>query len=220
MTKKMKQKCIKKGGIILEKAKILTKKTLSAEIIKLYEYEFEIDSLNLDKKQTRKLKREIAHYGDSVFVLIFAPDIDSFIFTKEFRAGVFLNDSNDPPFIYGCVAGMIDEHKLPEEIARKEAKEEAGLDIDKLRLIASVYTSPGHVTEKTYIFYTEVEGTPKTGLFGLEHESEEIMTHVVKKSDVYKMMDELKIVDAMTLLALNWFRANEKNNIDLLLLRK
>jgi ADP-ribose pyrophosphatase len=174
----------------------------------VYACELAVPSLDTKKDYNRPFKREIIQCSDAVFVLIYAPDIDSFVFCQEFRAGVFFNKSGDDPFILECVAGMIDRDDSPEEIARTEVYEEAGLTAGKLQLIAKAYSSPGRMTEKVYFFYTEVTGTPQQGLFGLETEHEDIATHIIKRADAYKMIDELKIMDSMTLLALNWFRAN------------
>jgi ADP-ribose pyrophosphatase len=188
--------------------KVLAKKVLYKGFNNVYACELEVPSLDAQKDYNRPFKREVIQCSDAVFVLIYAPCCDSFVFCQEFRAGVFFNKSNDDPFILECVAGMIDRDSLPEEIARAEVYEEAGLTAGKLQLIAKAYSSPGRMTEKVYFFYTEVAGIPQKGLFGLETESEDIATHIVKRTDAYKMMDELKIIDSMTLLALNWFRAN------------
>ena len=188
--------------------KVLAKKILYEGFNNVYACELEVPSLDPKKNYNRSFKREVIQCSDAVFVLIYAPCCDSFVFCQEFRAGVFFNKNDDDPFIFECVAGMIDRDHLPEEIARAEVYEEAGLTAGKLQLIAKAYSSPGRMTEKVYFFYTEVAGTPQSGLFGLETENEDIATHIIKRTDAYKMMDELKIMDSMTLLALNWFRAN------------
>jgi ADP-ribose pyrophosphatase len=191
-------------------AKLISKKTLYKGHSELYKYQMQVKSQDLSKHTARTMQREILHTYDAVVVLIYAADNDSFILCKEFRPGVFFNKAHDDPYIYECVAGMIDKNKTPEETAYQEIQEEAGLKAEHLQLITTVYSSPGHMTEKTYIYFTELKGTPKTGMFGLAEEGEEISTHLIKRDVAYQMMDEMKIKDAMTLLALYWFRAKYK----------
>lgn len=189
--------------------KISAKKNLYVGFNQLDEYDLQVPSLNLNNPDSRICRREILKCSDAVFILIYAPEIDSFVFCQEFRAGVFINPSADDPFILECAAGMIDRESNPEQIARAEVYEETGLTAGDLQLIAAVYSSPGRITEKVYVYFTEVMGVPTTGIFGLADEHEEIITHLIKREEVYRMMDELKIIDSMTLLALNWFRCRD-----------
>ncbi|QDP72716.1 NUDIX domain-containing protein [Legionella israelensis] len=169
-------------------------------------YNIEAPSLNPQKNYIHLNKREILHCSDSVIVLIYASEIDSFVFCQQFRSGIFFNPSEDDPFPLECVAGSIEKNHSPEETAYQEAREEAGLEVGHLREIMVAYTSPGIITEKTHIFYATAKEVPQSQLGGLESEGEEILTHVIKREDVYQMMDNMKINDVKTLLALNWFR--------------
>jgi ADP-ribose pyrophosphatase len=187
--------------------KLLTKETIYEGYLRVYKYNLEIPSLDSSHKSISFKERELVHSRDSVLVLIYAPMLDSFVLCKEFRIGVFCNTSRDDPFILECVSGTIDKNASPEETALKETYEETGLKIDGVELIATVYKTPGLMTEKTYIYYVEYAGTPEEGLYGLEEEGEEILTQVLAREQVYSLMDAMKINDAATLIALNWFRA-------------
>lgn len=169
-------------------------------------YDIEAPSLNPDKDHIHLHTREILHCSDSVSVLIYAPQIDSFVFCQQFRSGIFFNPSQDDPFPLECVAGSIGENQSAEDTARQEVLEEAGLEVEHLQEVMLAYTSPGIITEKTHIFYTEIKEIPHAQLGGLESEGEEILTHVIQREKVYQMMDDMNINDVKTLLALNWFR--------------
>lgn len=189
---------------------MLEKKTLHEGYTQLYEYKLAVESLYPKSHSSTIQSREILHCNDSIIVLVFAPEIDSFVLCQEFRAGVFFNKDHDDPFIFECVAGAIDKKQAPEEIAKIEVIEETGLIPGELKHIATVYASPGRVTEKTHLYFTEVAGTPKTGIFGIAHEGEEIVTHIIERKKLFQMMDEKKINDSMLLLSLSWFRLNQK----------
>ncbi len=49
-------------------------------------------------------------------------------------------------------AGVIDEGESPEEAARRELQEEAGLRADRLHWVATGYASPGYSTEKLHYY--------------------------------------------------------------------
>ena len=48
-------------------------------------------------------------------------------------------------------AGLIDEGEVPEQAARRELQEEAGLDAD-MELLTRFYTSPGYCDEELFLF--------------------------------------------------------------------
>ncbi len=187
-----------------KKIKTIYKESMYKGYLQLYTYDLEIPSFDAKKGAVRSKKREMVKSADSVLVLIYAPMVDSLVMCQEFRPGVFFNTNQDDPFILECVSGTIDEDKSPEEIAKKEVYEETGLTIDAVKIIASAYKSPGLLTEKTYIYYAEVNGTPEAGLHGVG--DEEIMTHIIPREKIYALMDKGQIIDAATLIALNWFR--------------
>ncbi|MDI9817894.1 MULTISPECIES: NUDIX domain-containing protein [unclassified Legionella] len=190
------------------KIKIIKKKLIHKGYLQLCNYELTIPSLNPEKEYIHLKTREVVHSADSILVLIYVPAIDSFVLCKQFRPGVFFNKTKDDPFILECIAGTIDNNNQPEEIVRKEAREEAGLELNTLQTIAIAYKSPGLMTEKVHIYYAEIKDIPQSGLYGIG--DEEIMTYVIQRDKVYQLMDELNILDSATLIALNWFRANKK----------
>ncbi|WP_425146899.1 NUDIX domain-containing protein [Deinococcus sp.] len=48
-------------------------------------------------------------------------------------------------------AGLIDEDETPQQAARRELQEEAGLDAE-MELLTRFYTSPGYCDEELYVF--------------------------------------------------------------------
>jgi ADP-ribose pyrophosphatase len=187
-----------------DKVKIINQNVIYDGYLKLSKYDLNIPSLNLQKNCNKLNGREVVKTSDSVHVLLYSPQTDCIVFCEEFRPGVYFNDNNQSPFIFQCVAGTIEEGETPVEAARKEVKEETGIIANKLELIAKVYKSPGILTEKSYIFYSELKDIPKAGLHGTI--DEDIKTHVIARDKVFRQMDELMIMDSATLLALTWFR--------------
>lgn len=187
--------------------KIVSNKKLHSGYVDLYECKLQINSLN-PLKPSINFSREVLACSDSVHVLIYIPSIDSFVFCEEFRAGVFLNKHKDNPYVMSCVAGAIDKNFTPEQTAYKEAFEETGIKLDNLKQIAITYKSPGVMTEKTHIFYSEVNEIPEEGYFGMD--DEDIRTHILSREETYKKMDNFQFMDASGVIALNWFRFYHK----------
>ncbi|KTD64123.1 NUDIX domain-containing protein [Legionella spiritensis] len=193
-----------------KKARIARHVALYDGYLQLDRYDLEVPGLDSDHRIRTLTNQEMVHSPDSVLVLIYAADVDSFVLGREFRTGVFCNQNHhDDPVILECVSGTIETNETPQDAAKREVYEEAGLKIDCLQTIAQIYKSPGILTEKAYIFYTRVAGSPQSGLYGID--TEEIVTQIEKREKVYELMDAMNIIDSASLLALNWFRAHEKS---------
>ncbi|KTD07786.1 NUDIX domain-containing protein [Legionella jamestowniensis] len=190
-----------------QKIKCLSKESCHEGFLSVAKYDLEIPSLKGAQERFKLQKRELISNADSILVLIYVPSVDSFLLCQEFRLGVYLNPSKDEPFILECVSGVIDKNSSPEETAQKEVYEEAGLTVNSLVKIAAVYKSPGILTEKCHLYYTVVDEVPQVGIHGLD--GEEIKTTLIQRNKVYQFMDEMRIIDSATLIALNWFRAKQ-----------
>lgn len=188
-----------------KKITINTHKIIYQGYVALSHCELSVPSMKPNSNSHTIKQLDIIEGNDSVLVLLYAPEIDSFILCQQFRAGVFFNHDKHNPYILECVAGRIEQGNTPEETAHKEVYEETGLTLDSLTQVAIAYKSPGVITEKSYIYYATVLGAPKSGVFGVD--DEEIQTHIIPKKTAYHYLDEFKIVDLATLAALNWFRA-------------
>ncbi|WED42853.1 NUDIX domain-containing protein [Legionella cardiaca] len=191
-----------------KKIKCIVKENLHEGYLRVTRYDLEVPSLDPKKESIKMTNRELVEGADSILVLIYVPAADSFVFCQEFRIGVWSNQSQDDPFILECVSGTIDANDGPEETACKEVYEETGLTISTVIPIAIAYKSPGLMTEKCYLYYAELAEIPDTGFYGTE--SEEIKTQLIPRAEIYQFMDDMKIMDGATLIALNWFRARNR----------
>lgn len=188
------------------KAKITNHKIIHRGYVELDQYDLAVPSLKHECRSVSMNQREILSVADSVLVLLYAPKLDVVVLCQQFRPGVFLHGEADDPFLYECVAGTIEKNSSPVETAIKETYEETGLEISQLKLIAKVYKSPGLMTEKTYLYYAEVAGAPEPGIHGVG--DEQIQTHLVSPKQLDEMVDEMKIMDAASLLAIHWFKGS------------
>ena len=118
------------------------------------------------------------------------------------------------PWLLEVVAGIIDEGETPEDVCLREAKEEAGLDIKKLHKALSYLSSPGGTTERLHIYIGLVDASDAKGVHGLEYESEDILVHRVPSSVAFDWINEGKIDNAASLIALQWFAMNKQQVLE------
>lgn len=142
--------------------------------------------------------------GDAVTVLPYDAARDQVLLIEQFRFGPHLRgDAN--PWQLEAIAGRIDGGETPEIAAIREAKEEAGLVLDRLVPIAGYYPTPGMAAEFLYSFLALVdlpEGT--AGTFGLQSESEDIRGHLVSFDRLMELCSSGEVGNAPTLLSALW----------------
>lgn len=126
-----------------------------------------------------KVKREAMHAADAVTVLPYDPVRDRVLVVEQFRFGTYARGDTHP-WCLEPIAGRIDPGETPEDTARRESVEEAGLTLGDLLPVANYYPSPGALTEYLYT-YVAIADLPDeaAGLGGLEIEAEDIMAHVI-----------------------------------------
>ena len=93
-----------------------------------------------------KGKWEIVRHADAVTVLALNAQ-GEMLLVRQHRPAIGTVTVEAP-------AGLIDEGETPEEAARRELQEEAGLDAD-MTLLTRFYTSPGFCDEALYVFLAE-----------------------------------------------------------------
>lgn len=155
------------------------------------------------------VSREVFHNKPVVSTILYLPETDELLLNQQFRMGAFLAGADDP-FLFECSAGGIDEGESPEDAARREALEETGAVVDELEFICNSYSSPGCVAEKWYMYIGRVKKA-EAGIFGLEHEGEEIKTHLLPASQVIRMLDEGHITNQATAMMLHWFARHRED---------
>jgi ADP-ribose pyrophosphatase len=149
--------------------------------------------------------RELLERGQAVAVLLYDPDADSVVLIEQFRVGAL--DDPDSAWLLEVVAGVVEQGESLEDVARREAQEEAGSSPQELEYIGRYYLTPGGSSEQIHLFYAEIDssGMHET-LGGVEDESEDIRIMVLPWNEVVELMDSGRIINATAMLALQWLR--------------
>ena len=106
---------------------------------------------------------------------------------------------------------LIQDGEDPEDVARREATEETGCVIGALHPVCGYYPSQGLLSEYIHLFcgLTDTEGAG--GVFGLDHEGEDIEAFVVPWRQVLEDVDAGRHNDAKIMLAVRWLESRRES---------
>ncbi|MFB3054339.1 MAG: ADP-ribose diphosphatase [Alphaproteobacteria bacterium] len=151
---------------------------------------------------SREIVREVFERGNAVGILPFDPDRDEVVMIEQFRIGAYAAGAD--PWLTEIVAGIIEQGESAEQVARREIAEETGLKVGDLWPMVRYLSSPGGASEKVELFLGRVDARGAGGVHGLEFEEEDIRVFPLPYADAAAMVEEGKIGNAMTLIALQW----------------
>lgn len=150
--------------------------------------------------------RELFIRGDATCVLPYDPERDEVVLLEQFRLGAM--DRDQSPWLLELVAGMNEAGETPEDVAQREGQEEAGLTFSSLEKICNYLVSPGGTTELIHLYCGRISTESAGGLFGVEHEHEDIRAHVVAADEAIAMIADGRINNAAAIIALQWLQLN------------
>ncbi len=151
---------------------------------------------------SREIVREVFERGNAVGILPFDPDRDEVVMIEQFRIGAYAAGAD--PWLTEIVAGIIEQGESAEQVARREIAEETGLKVGDLWPMVRYLSSPGGASERVELFLGRVDARGAGGVHGLEFEEEDIRVFPLPYADAAAMVEEGKIGNAMTLIALQW----------------
>jgi len=153
------------------------------------------------------VEREIFERGNAVGVLLYDPMKDRFVMVEQCRPGAMPGDES--PWLIEIVAGMVEEGESPEQVASREAQEEAGCEVQSLTPLPGYWVSPGGTTEYVDLFLGIVDSDDVAQFAGLETEHEDIKVLVMERAGLLELLQQGRINNAMAIIAVQWFLMNE-----------
>ncbi len=152
------------------------------------------------------LTREVFQRGDAVGVLPFDVQRDELILVEQFRPGA--RRKGQSAWMLELVAGVVDPGESDEQVAKREAEEEAGCVIDRLVPVANYFPSAGACSEQVRLFCGRVRSHSAGAVMGLETEGENILVHALPRAEVLQLLAAGKINNGHTLIVLQWLALN------------
>jgi ADP-ribose pyrophosphatase len=148
------------------------------------------------------IEREVFERGHAVGVLPYDPVADSVVLIEQFRIGALVAGMS--PWLIEVVAGIAEEGEAPEEVARRETQEEAGLEIQALMPMCRYLVSPGGSSESVRLYCGRVDSRGAGGIHGLAEEHEDIRVDRVAYGEAMRLLEEGRVTNSVSLIALQW----------------
>ena len=151
---------------------------------------------------------DIIDAHDSVSILLYHKDLDSFVFVKQFRPSIYLK--NNDGFTYELCAGLVDKNTTLAQIAKEEIDEECGFDVpvESIEKITSFYTNVGVSGGCQHLYYAKINDSMKIHEGGGIHDEQiELMYLPIEEYKEF-MYDETKAKTPGLMFAFMWFMEN------------
>ncbi len=148
---------------------------------------------------------DIVDAHDSVAILLYHKELDSFVFVKQFRPSIYLK--NKDGYTYELCAGLVDKDKSLQEIAYEEILEETGYDVplEKVEKITSFYTAVGFAGGRQTLYFATIDDSMKVSEGGgVDHEDIEVI-YLKKDKAMEFMFDESIATTSGLMFALMWY---------------
>ncbi len=189
-----------------KKFKIINKKILHSGFFKSYKYT--IKHVKHDGSWSNPMVREVFGGSHVSAVLPYDPINKKIVLIKQFRTGLLKYNFN--PIITEIVAGIIDPGETPKQAAKRECKEEIGCKVTNLKKIHSFLPAPASSESYYHIFVGKIKSFEGKRIMGQKNENEDIMSKCYSYDDVQNMLSSNKIINGLTIIALQWFFLNIK----------
>ena len=148
---------------------------------------------------------ELAEVHDSVAILIYHEERESFVLVKQFRPPVYLK--NQEGYTYEMCAGICDKDLPTREIAREEILEECGYDVpsESIERITSFFSAVGFAGSKQELFFARVtESMRVSSGGGIDEESIEVVEVPLKEARAF-ILDEQRAKTTGLVFAMMWW---------------
>jgi ADP-ribose pyrophosphatase len=147
--------------------------------------------------------------GDSTAMVVHNTDENTIELITSFRVPVLNNDGG---WITELPAGVVEDQENTVNTAIRETYEELGYEVvpENVQFISMFYVSPGGTSERIFLYYMPVTNAQKTGAGGgVKYEGEQIEVMSVPVDNLPAMLALGEIIDAKTIIGLNWFLTNK-----------
>jgi nudix-type nucleoside diphosphatase (YffH/AdpP family) len=158
---------------------------------------------------------EVEFHGNAAAVLAYDPVRRVAVLVRQLRLPQALQ--GDDPMSLEIIAGLLDKAgEDPEATIRREAMEEAGLELGALESLGPARSSPGVFGEKVWIYLAAVDlATARVAAGGgLDHEGESIEVVVMPLAELARLVDAGGGLDMKTLYAAQSLRVRHPELFD------
>ena len=150
----------------------------------------------------RTFRREIEDHGAAACVLPYNAERRTAVLVRQFRVPVYY--AAREPHTLEAIAGIVEEAD-PAETARREAREEAGLELGAIEPVGEGWTMPGISTERMHLYLATYRDRAREGRGGVD-EDEDITAVEFGLNELARLADSGKLADIKTLVLVQTLR--------------
>ena len=152
--------------------------------------------------QCDEIVRERMEELQASSVLLYDPILDRVVLIEQFRIGALEQPGH--PWMLETVGGYLGADETPEEVARREALEEADCELLNLEPICTFMVSPGISVDRIHLFCGQVDASKAGGVHGLDHEGEDIRVLVLDADQAIGELYGGRMNSTSVIIALQW----------------
>ena len=170
---------------------------------------FKVEEVHLrhqrfDGGMSPSLRRLNLERGNGVGALLCDWQARRLVLVRQFRYPTWTAGEGWPLEV---VAGMLEAGADPQSETRREILEETGYRAGDLEFVADFFLSPGGSSERLFLYCAAIDLQDRQAAGGgLEEEGEDIKTVELSFDEALALLDDGRITDAKTLIALMWLR--------------
>ncbi|WP_394145476.1 ADP-ribose diphosphatase [Vibrio atypicus] len=191
------------GEFTPQDVEIISKETLFKGFFSMIKYRFRHKLF--EGGWSQPIEREMFERGHAAAMLPYDPVTDQVVIIEQIRVGALEHAS---PWQMEIVAGIIDSGETADDVVRREAVEEAGIEVANLEKVTSYYPSSGGCSEMLDVYVGKVDASTAQGVHGLDYEGEDIKVHVISREEAYEWVLNGKFENGASIIALQWLQLN------------
>ena len=168
-------------------------------------------SFRLPQSRTRdgrayEARREILRVDTVAGVLPYDPERDELVLIRQFRLAA--HEATGLGDMVEIVAGYVEDGEDPADAARREVREEAGVEVLDLVPMLRFVPSPGVSTEQGVLWCARVRIGTLDEITGAEGENELVRPFAVPAETALAALRTGRLHNGYLILALHWFALN------------
>ena len=160
------------------------------------------------------VERDVLRCGKVVGVLALDPGRDQVVLTRQFRLGAYLAAGEHETL--EIVAGRMDPGETSMETARRECREEIGVELLQLVPLLELMPAPAWADEWMTLFLARVDAALVPDRAGAVDEQENIAVVRCSVDESLGLVSKRLVHSAPTIIALQWLALNRSSVATLL----
>ncbi len=147
-------------------------------------------------------RRDVVRAGKVAAVIAYDPALDAIVMLRQFRLAAHL--ANGRGMLVEVVAGRVETGEEVIDAARRECREEIGLEVEALTPLFSYLTTPGYSDEEVTVFLGRVDARAAPGRAGIAEEGETTEPFAVDREAAVAALDAGTVHNGIAIAALGW----------------